>query len=84
MTYRALSPGKTEKTGSSRDRQYLLLAGPDFDTPFVPIPPFPCYEPTVCAREVPDISDLPALLVDNFDNQLVTSGGDSLLADGPA
>jgi len=84
MSYRPLSPGKTAKDGSARDRRYELLSSIDLDTPFVPIPPFPCYVPTVCAADTTTISDLPALLEDNFGNLLTTDTGDVLIADGPA
>jgi len=84
MSYRPLSPWKRERNGSARDREYLMQSSPDLDTPFVPFPPFPCYEPAVCVADAPIISNLPALLEDNFGNLLTTDTGDVLIADGPA
>jgi hypothetical protein len=79
MSYRPLSPGKTERTGSSRDRQYELLVDLDFDTPFVPVA-FPCYTPTVCAEPLPNNLIFPALVVDDQGDQVVTDNGDTVIA----
>jgi hypothetical protein len=82
MSYRPLSPWKRQRDPSKRDRKYLLQASPDFDTPFVPNPPYPCYEPVVCVDQeaVPPIEP-PLILVDEFGNTFVTGIGDQIVAD---
>ena len=83
MSYRPLSPGKTEKDGSARDRLYLLQAAIDFDTPFVPEPAFPCYVPTVCAPPLAGGMTFPSALVTGDDEDLVTELGDFIIAGEP-
>ena len=81
MTYRPLSPGKTERTGSSRDRVHEFASDLSLDTPFTPTPPFPCYTPTVCAPALPSTSILPRDVVDNQDYNVVDDSGDQIIAD---
>ena len=80
MSYRPRSPGKAERTGSSRDRQYALSTDLDTDTPFVPNPEFPCYEPTVCAPDLDDNRVFPAFVIDDLGAQVETDFGDVVIA----
>lgn len=84
MSYRPLSPWKREKTGSSRDRDYLMQVSLSFDTPFVPDPAFPCYAPVVCTEDEMDVDALPANLVTDLGQFLETDTGDLIVADKPA